>query len=227
MHAIDSFFFATYITLRITCNIKVLLMCYSPEASLSAFVVTTCTSLVLVRYNAVLGWFFLYVGLMQLFDLIFWTHRGQNNINWRTTKVAMIVNHLQPLVLMALLWKFGSKPIASWVVIAVMVYAVVVMAYSVDCWNKISYTVVDVKSAPSLYWQWNDVRGACLVYGLYLFALVALCLDGFAWPLNVTSASVVFLSFILSMYYYKGQTSVGRFWCYFAAYVPLLIIGLH
>lgn len=202
-------------------------MCYSPDASLTALVVTTCTSLVLLRYNTVLGGFFLYVGVMQLFDLIFWTNHGQNDLNWATTKVAMIVNHLQPLVLLGLLLKFGSKPISSWVLVTLIVYTIAATAYSVQCWRKISYTVVDVKSAPSLYWQWNDVNGSGPFYALYLFSTVALCLDGLAWPLNVSGATVVLLSFFLSMYYYKGQTSVGRFWCYFAAYIPLLLVGFH
>ena len=56
------------------------------------------------KTNKILAIFFAFIGLMQLFDWIFWENQNISNqneklINFIFTKIAMFVNHLQPIVL--------------------------------------------------------------------------------------------------------------------------------
>ena len=84
-------------------------MCYSKEASLNIFILNILTSYALYTYNSpsnvhkVLALFFGFVGFMQLFDWILWSNQDisdphQASTNYKTTKIAMFFNHLQPTV---------------------------------------------------------------------------------------------------------------------------------
>lgn len=202
-------------------------MCYSPHASLVAFVVNSCTCLVLMHYNLVLGLFLFYVGIMQLYDLIFWTHQVENAVNYWITKLAMITNNLQPLVLAALVVTIGKKrlSIPTWTVVCV--YALVLLWAIPYSWNRITYTMVTPESAPSLYWQWNYLPWSTTMYSLYMLAFLMVMWDGLEWPMNTFVILLTIVSFVLSQHYYKGKTSTGRFWCYFAAWTPLIIVAFE
>jgi hypothetical protein len=80
-------------------------MCYSKEVSQRSFILNLITSYILYTYtdnaeNKIIAIFFAFVGSMQLYDWIFWEtqdikNTSQANINFITTKLAMITNHLQ------------------------------------------------------------------------------------------------------------------------------------
>lgn len=203
-------------------------MCYSAEASTYAFVFSSVSSLLLMQVEPALGAFFLFVGLMQLFDLVFWLNQDQSGsrINWVTTKVAMIANHLQPVVLAWMLMYFRDTQLSVETQTLLLTYVICIIIYTALAWRHTSYTKVTEKSYPSLYWEWNDMPGSSLVYALFLMSLVALIWEGFAYPVNIIMSALSVISFFLSAYYYKGRTAVGRFWCYFASYAPLLVLAM-
>jgi small-conductance mechanosensitive channel len=168
----------------------------------------------------------MFVSLMQLYDILFWLYLSKNKINYWTTKIAMITNHLQPIILALLILYIAKKKLNIYILGILVLYIIAFIIYSYIAWNKISYTLVDSRSEPSLFWEWNNLDGSIsvLFYGLYLLLVCALFYNGFEWPLNFICIGIVLVSYVLSFYYYKGQTSVGRFWCYFAGYIPLLLI---
>ena len=203
-------------------------MCYTAGASIAAFLVNACTSLVLMRYDAALGLFFLFVGLMQLYDFVFWTHQGvaepDASVNFWVTKLAMLTNHLQPFVLALLIAYVKRRRLGPVALGLLGLYALFIVPYSVRAWRTVSYTRVDAQSYPSLHWGWNSMPGCFVPYALHLAAMVALFWVGFDWPINAMLAAVCLVSFVLSYHYYKGRTAAGRFWCYFACYIPLLVV---
>ena len=200
-------------------------MCYTLHASAWAFFVNLATSAVLAYFNPVLGWFYMYVGLMQLYDMIFWMNQRENRVNFWVTKLAMITNNLQPVVLAALIYFVGKRKLQRVTLIALVAYVVSMTVYSASAYAQIDYTLVSPESTPSLNWQWNYLPYSTFVYGMYLVATILLLYDGFERPLNYILIGVCLLSFFLSMYYYKGKTSTGRFWCYFSSYVPILLVA--
>ena len=46
---------------------------------------------------------------MQLFNYIFWKNQKYNNINKITTKIAILFNHLQPIILILLQYIYKFK----------------------------------------------------------------------------------------------------------------------
>ena len=78
---------------------------------------------------------------------------------------------------------------------------------------------------PSLIWDWNIQENSDLVYTVYIITLVILFYENFKYPLNIILIFIHIFTVTLSAYTYKGQ-AIGRFWCKFAAWIPLLLILL-
>lgn len=224
-------------------------MCYSEEQSRKSFVINLITCYILYTYKdrptyKILALFFGFVGIMQFFDIIFWTNQNikderQAKLNYVTTKIAMIANHLQPIVLALLIYIFTGK-LGKLSSIMVVIYTIITIFYSLLAYKNIKYTLIEKVSIrdtndllfpypnddeirPSLKWEWNLQKNALIVYLIFLATLVLLSYENFKYPFNIVLAFINIFTFVLSAYYYKGQ-SLGRFWCKFAAWVPLLFI---
>jgi len=216
-------------------------MCYTSEVSRNAFVINiiSCVALLVLankklEYDpelktqyVVVALFFLFVGLMQLFDYIFWTNSASSSINQTTTKIAMISNHLQPIVLTLLVVFVMNKKLDFLCKLIVGLYVVVVITYSASNWNKLDGTQKTAQSGDSLNWSWNHFKHSELLYTLFLASLVVLFYKNFSnSQVRVVSVLVVILSFFFSLWKYQIKRSTGRFWCYFASLIPIIYLGL-
>jgi hypothetical protein len=203
-------------------------MCYTANKSIYAFIVGSSVSLYLFNQSnsdlKVIGGFFFFVSFMQLFDYIFWT---TNNIetNRLTTKIACVFNNIQPLVLAYLIVKYKGG-LSYNLRNLVLLYGLVITVYTVSNWSSLDTTIVKKESTPSLYWEWNHWNYAEYIYVLFLIVLMTLFFYNTNSPYNYTSIILVFISFLFSYYKYRVQISYGRFWCYFAAYAPVIFLFL-
>ncbi len=216
-------------------------MCYTPEVSRNAFVINIVSCLVLFvlariklqskpelknQYTTVV-FFFLFVGLMQLFDYIFWTNSANTSINRTTTKIAMISNHLQPIVLGLLIMFVMNKNLDGISKSVLGLYTVVMVVYSIANWNKLKGTQKTIESKDSLNWTWNHFKYSEILYTLFLASLVVLFYRNFSDArLRTVSVFLVVVSFFFSLWKYQIKLSTGRFWCYFASLAPLIYLIL-
>lgn len=214
-------------------------MCYSQEQSKKSLLINIIACYILYNYNnnnvtyKILALFFGFVGIMQLFDIIFWNNQNINDsrqasINYITTKIAMFANHLQPIILAYLIYFYtGSLGKVSKVILTI--YIIVTVFYTFNAFDRIKYTQVSNADSrnniirPSLKWDWNSQEYSSLVYFIFLLTLSILSYENFQYPFNIVLVFINLFTFILSTYYYKGQ-SIGRFWCKFASWIPLLLI---
>ena len=214
-------------------------MCYDIQTSLIALVVNIVTSIVLfiVAKNKerdanvsnqlkAVALFFLFVGFMQFWDILFWSYDATTQVNMYATKMAMIWNHLEPVVLALLIYLFiGKLTMPS--MIALAVYAVAIVAYSVKGWSKLGGTEASKETCGSLYWQWNYMEGSVLAYGLFLICLLLLAQQQFTGWVRCLFMVIITSTFFFSLYKYSINASAGRFWCYFAAFCPIFfLIGI-
>jgi hypothetical protein len=205
-------------------------MCYSKKASEISFLVNVLASYYLYNLASVqakiLALFFAFVGLMQLLDLIFWSNQDMTNpkqesINKTFTKIAMVVNHLQPIVFALLIYVFTgkigtlSKPI-------LFLYTAVAFYYSANIYEKLSHTL-PLQPGQPLYWQWNYQSHSFPFYMLFLLSFSVLSYEHFEHPLNWTLVFINLTSFMLSFVKFKDHY-IGRFWCKIAAWIPMLLI---
>lgn len=195
-------------------------MCYTLISSLHGFVVGAIGAAVLATFDARLGAIMVTVALMQLYDYIFWTHPDcHDQVNQITTKLAMMTNILQPIIL-ALIY-LPCLTIESKAIVAL--YAIYISVYTIIGWRSVECTIVTPKSSPSLYWAWTGLPGSQIACALYVIVFVVVFAQSCSAPLNLIMPTVTVLSFVLAHHYYKGKSSTGRFWCYFGAYIPALL----
>jgi hypothetical protein len=205
------------------------------EASRNSFLINIITCYILYiatnnKTNKLLALFFLFIGMQQFFDWIFWTHqnitdKNQAEINYVFTKIAMIFNHLQPIILGCLIYYFyGDLKYCSKLVL--MLYILVILIYSINIYNEIDYTLIKYKngrSIPILFWEWNSEKYNEFVYTIFLICASILLYENLDYPKNIICTSVIILSYLFSLYSFKNY-AVGRFWCKIAAYIPLLLL---
>jgi len=199
-------------------------MCFSKEASRNSFIISLISSFTLYSMSKndstfkILALFFGFVGLMQAYDWIFWENPEKNNINYIFTKIAMITNHLQPIILGLLIY-FFTKKLSYNSIIILLIYTFVALIYSYKIFNKIQYTLVDDNNL--LYWEWNYFTGYKLLYSLFLLSLSITVLENFKSPLNYILVFINLSSFFLATF---KNHYIGKRWCEYASYVPLLLL---
>lgn len=210
-------------------------MCYSLDVSRNSFFINMFSCLILYNYNStnknskILSLFFLFVGLMQLYDWIFWsnqdiTHTKQMAVNYFFTKMAMISNHLQPIVLATLLLYY-NKSLKNLSIFFVILYSLFMYYYTSNIYNSIDYTLkhkINVHNTQrvSLEWKWNEGSDNFIVYSVYLMTLGVLSYQNFKTPLNIILVLINFLSFFL----FNNGSDIGRFWCNYSSYISVILL---
>jgi hypothetical protein len=219
-------------------------MCFTKEVSLTAFVINVIFSVLLFNSNSkndelkIMALFFAFVGLMQLYDYIFWSNPSKTTINKITTKLAMLTNHIQPIVL-GLLILFYKNSIEQSSKIVLLIYTVVAILYTINIYDKVNYTETEnincedpeeiapdvCKQKQYLNWEWNEQEYNNIIYTLFILALCFLSFNNFSHPLNLVLVLFTIITFFMSYLNYK-TTGIGRFWCYFASFIPLILFIL-
>jgi hypothetical protein len=221
-------------------------MCYSYEQSRNNLLISLITCIILYNYKnnknyKIFALIFGYVGIMQLFDMIFWSTQNIKDpynakLNYITTKIAMLVNHSQPLVFAYIIYSFIGK-LGILTLLILTIYSFVMLIYTYFAYHKINYTLVSNKYIKShnytvtpsrygLHWTWNYQPYYKEVYTIYLLTLIILSYENLSNPYNIILALIFLLSFLFSSFYFKTQ-SVGRWWCKIAAFTPIFIIMLN
>lgn len=219
-------------------------MCFNEQVSWINLILgwTICSALYLTAYNneeKVIAIFFAFTILMQLWEALLWRTLGTNcsNINTVYSIAAMISNHLQPILFLALCLIFLPYPsparnyllTATYVIMAV--YILIIIPYSyvyLKMEDKCTYTT----KHGSLYWKWNnlevfsdsiDVYYRFICYAVFLLLMTLIALTFFN-EYRILLASLIFLTFMASAYIYDGRKVVGSMWCFFALIAPLIIL---
>jgi hypothetical protein len=215
-------------------------MCYSKKVSKNSFIINVITCCILynskIRDNKILAIFFGFVGLMQLFDWIFWETQPfikglpktgsvdiALQINFILTKIAMIVNHLQPIVFALAIYYFNGN-IGEYSKVLLLVYSIVALMYSISVYNEIDYTKEKLEpnsGKSTLYWQWNSKNNNSLVYLLFVCILGLLAYENLSYPVNVIIVVLNFFTFFVA---YNKNTNVGRYWCAWSSIIPLFLL---
>ena len=221
-------------------------MCYSKEYSLGALAVGWLSSLLVFQASfhrasdrglachrtvamqmRVVAVFFAYVSLMQLYDYVFWTQPADGALNRRVTQLAILTNHTQPLVLLLCARYFLEKPLPVASSLTAL-YTLVAIPYTLRA-LKVCTTTTLAAESKTPYWEWNHLRGEGhhVTYGFFLASLFSVFWEGFEGPMRILFAAYTVGSFVFSWAKYRVNSSVGRFWCFFAAFAPLLGLVAH
>ena len=213
-------------------------MCYSASQSITALVVNVVSCLItfiLLFKGQIHGMsmqgqlmaitvFFLFVGGMQLWDAVFWLTKKTGLINRAATKVAMVWNHLEPIVLALTIIYLMGQPLKQLSKVLITCYAIGCTMYSIMSFLKLKGkgTGQTSTSGESLFWEWNYMPYASLFYGLFVVTLLTLVYQHFTGWIKWLSVGLIFTSFLFSVLKYQIVNSIGRYWCYMAAFAPMI-----
>jgi hypothetical protein len=200
-------------------------MCFSAQISLATLGLGLgCSGLVALLpkpEDKVIGGFLAYVSLMQLVEYGLWKHPFCDATNKALTKLGLVLNHSQPLFLVALsaLYFPANKTILAWIGI---VYTVAMVAYTSQ-WNTLlpqSKCTLKDHSSTHLRWNWNLLSLHPFFYILFLGVLLLVPLVAFSdSSIGVTMAVTCIVSWTTSALLYPSQV-VGALWCFFTVFIP-------
>jgi hypothetical protein len=203
-------------------------MCYTAEASAYSFIVGITVSSYLYTQPSsdlkIIGGIFFLVSFMQLFDYVFWRTQppwrdiASKDTNRLFTKLAIIVNNIQPLVLAYLIYKYkGSVKGEN----LVYLYGLVMVLFMMSNWKLVD----DTKVGPdgSLYWSWNHWEYSGHFYIFFLITLLYLSYYNLSAPYNKVLPFII-LSLYIVTYFKYGIEIYGRMWCYFAPFIPIVFL---
>jgi hypothetical protein len=157
---------------------------------------------------------------MQYYDVIFWLNQKKNPTNFIATKLAMITNHLQPIIYAYLISK--QYTISIYNKILLFIYTAFAILYSINAYKKIDYTLVTKQTSPVLFWEWNHVTNYDSFYTLFVLVLVLFSLE-LPYPFNWLMLILNGASFLFSRFTMKREV-MGKYWCILASYLPLTFI---
>ena len=208
-------------------------MCFTKEVSMFTFLTGMVGGIICFSYGTpelkIIGLFFAFVSLMQFLEYLLWSHQICDTYNKIVSKIAMIVNHLQPVVLYLLVKAYGKTN--KVMDLLLVIYLIVISGYSKDYLmgdnysNSTNSSYCTIKDSHThLNWEWNHQTNAEIVYAIFLICLVVF---GMGIPTKLYSmvfVVIALLSYTISSFIYSKTNSVGSMWCFFSAFAPFLFI---
>ena len=209
-------------------------MCFDKETSITSLALGTITSYMLTQYgnkecdatNKIIGYFFMYVTLMQLVDYLIWSDLSCNNgLNKFAGYIGPLLNHLQPTVLFLLcnkylkqsLYNVNNSNINKINIYANIAYVMYTMVMYSKYINK-NQLCSGLNGGKHISWAWKRDFNYIIYQMMMLFNLVMFLQN----KLLMISMIISYILFFISFKYY--HTNIGELWCYFVIYVPLIIL---
>lgn len=210
-------------------------MCYTSSDSLNAYLINLLSSIILFHKSTntdmkIASIFLLFVGQMQILDYIFWKNTECNSLNKLTTKIAILFNHLQPIVLFLLLnyYNYDQTNISK---IILLLYTLFIIDYTIKLWpeknceieiNKKVCCSLPLADLSIIKWKWNDQPNSYIIYTLFLLYLFS---ASFNFKIYKYLFSIVSIgSFVIGSKIPKLNISVGRAWCYIISLSPAFFL---
>ena len=197
-------------------------MCYSFEVSVSTFLIGLTFSVInLIKYRnpiyVCLSLFWLVVIFMQLWESLLWKNYKCELVS----KLAMVNNLIQPLVLLLVLlipnYLKNNSVNLPLVGLTILIYLGYISKYF-----KKDYGCIKEKNGIHLKW-WD-------MYGAYLFIIVGIILFKLILPTKIgyIQMSLFIYSLIIVNIFYEKNSIYNRYgrkgsiWCWAAAFIPLV-----
>ena len=208
-------------------------MCFNYKVSLLTFTVGTIFSILLMNYgnpvyrleNKATGLFLIFISLVQFMDFLFWIDIDNKiGINKVTTIAGPILNVCQPTILYLIKLFYYQPNILSLqnynLPIAVLNIAYFIYFITIYVRFLLNDKLVTSTQDGHLKWPWLKYTNPYPY--LVLFAINIFYLFNFTYGLVLFSNLYFFL--YISKKYFKY--SAGELWCFFGAFVPLIMFFL-
>lgn len=200
-------------------------MCYNENVSIITYIVGIIGCILLIYNNYIPeAIFYFFVIQMQLIEFMLWKNQLCNNININISKLGILINHMEPIILYIGIYFFSKKVLPIWIHYMMLLYLVGSIIYTIKVFKN-ECTTVTPDSSPHLHWKWNEGKFSGLYYTLFLTILVILSIYGI--ENGIIMSAIILCGFITSFYIYGNKHSIGAMWCFYAAIAPYLSLILY
>jgi hypothetical protein len=208
-------------------------MCFNYKVSLLTFTVGTIFSILLMIYgnpvyrleNKASGLFLIFISLIQFMDFLLWIDIDNKiGINKLTTIGGPILNVCQPTILYLIKLFYYKPNILSLqnYNLPIAVLNIVYFIYFITVYVRFLLNDKLVTSTQDGHLKWPWLKYTNPYPYLVLFAINIFYLFNFTYSLVLFSVLYFFL--YISKKYFKY--SAGELWCFFGAFVPLIMFFL-
>jgi len=202
-------------------------MCISPEASITTFILSVCSSLVLIHYgktyyekeNLVIGLFFIYIAIVQLLEFFLWIDlQNKIGLNQLVTLILPIYIYIQPLVLYYIKkFIYGGGDLLH-NLFMLSYFGFVFSCYINYLYNEKNY-ITTSQPKIGLLWEWSK----------YFYPVPYIIL--FAYSIIIHFSFYISFLFIMSgilfiiiSHYKNNVKNAPSLFCYLGAFTPLFFI---
>jgi hypothetical protein len=204
-------------------------MCYSKSLSLKSFLFGIISSIYLYtnnnssfNENKTIALFFSFVSLMQLVEYFLWSDLKCTGINQTTSKIGILLNHFQPVVLLLIsLFYLESNNSSSFninqnvLILINIIYSIYVIYDYKRFLDEKNFCVKPNKKG-HLDWTWKHNFN----YTFY-HLLIFLNLLNYNNYYNLTMSMILsYVIFFVSLT--KFRDNIGEFWCLMVTGIPFL-----
>lgn len=203
-------------------------MCYSKDLSLSSLSFGIIASLMLINFgnpqstntNKAIGYFFLFVTLMQMVEYFLWIDMDcSNGFNKLGSLLGPILNHLQPVVLLIIATIFlnSTNLISQSIVIPANILYLIYSGYQYVKYLSVeSNLCVKTNDCDHLDWTWKKDFNY-----IFYFTISFINVANFYTNVNLmVSFGISYLMLIVSIFGFNKN--VGEFWCLMVTCVPFI-----
>jgi hypothetical protein len=204
-------------------------MCYSERLSLLSFTIGILFSGLLLTFRdtpfTILGLFLGYVSLMQFIEYLLWSHQVCDDYNKFVSVIGMILNHSQPIVLGILLLIFSklSNMNVKIIKLLVIIYTIGTILYSHQYLLPKNNKCTLKNDNPYLLWNWNSMKHGVEFGILYIVVLTLLLYFGIEDKKLAYTSIIIGDGLLLSNYLIYPRPFVGAIWCYYVAFIPMIL----
>ena len=212
-------------------------MCWSFEASLSAFLIGGGASLYLIKRDRYyldkqIGYLMFWIILMQLFEAFIWSDQKCNGLNQLATKLSVLQSLLQPIVGYFVFKDFYIHDARKNIDFLFIIYSIAIFIYLLNVLKGKKNSFFCTKAGPNgLRWNWSAVtsrtKSELKNPNLLMYVSLAIFL---IYPLfhikksNSTFALLILGTLLFSNYIYWDTSSIGSWWCLAAVPIPIIKI---
>ena len=200
-------------------------MCFSAQASLATLIIGLAGSALVFTlkrpFDQIIALYFAYVALMQGVEYALWSHQTCDEIHRLISKIGMILNASQPLVLGLLVFLMSPRALQNShaILLILAIYSVSIAFYLKEYTEALQCTTPR-KDDPHLVWNWNILPSYHIWWAIYLATVVLISIFGMPTLKNGTDfAFMAALGMGLSILIYPRQ-HMGAMWCFFTALTP-------
>ena len=200
-------------------------MCFNKDVSILSYLIGFSGCILLYyRDYKIEALLYAFIIQMQLIEYLLWLNNSCNLINKTITKIGIVLNHFQPIILYFLIIYYNSnldKYRKNIINLIIIIYITTTIAYLIYNYKLLDSCTIGIENKKELFWQIHHGNFKKYYY-IFVFALFFMILLGLKKH-NYLNAYIILASIIISYIVYDKNKAVGTIWCLFSAYIPLIL----